>query len=422
MNPHTIAGSALSITVAGAALCLFAGPCAAQPAEPGGGGIRFSGFGTLGVVHTSAPAGWGFRRTNEQPPSHRDTRFDLDSRLGAQLNYVANPQLELVAQLLVTRREATAPVGDGVEWAFAAYRPTAELTLRAGRLNLDQFVMSDYRNVGFAYMYVRPPVEFYVTIPSNLDGADITHTWTLGDSRWRAKAFVGRSRTAGIPLEDAFGFSLSHEADGLLLRAGWSRARLAYNSSKLTPLLDGLERIQALPVPGVSAEAGALRRALDLAAEPISYATLGATYERAQWQVAAEVARATVGVAHATAGYASLGRRMGDVTVFGVVSMANADNPVVETPAWGATLARVIGPAAASQAQLLGAIASEAARRSTHQTTYSLGARWDIHPRLALKVQWDHVEVEAYGSFLWSKSTNDPGRANIATAVVDFVF
>ena len=422
MNPYNIVRPAWFVSVVGAALCLFGGTCTAQSSEPGGDGIRFSGFGTVGVTHAAAPAGWGFLRTTEQPASDRSTRFDLDSRLGAQVNYAASPEIELVAQMLVTRRVAGTPAADSLEWAFAAYRPTADLTLRAGRLNLDQYVMSDYRNVGFAYLYARPPVEFYSSVPSNLDGVDITHTWTSGESRWRAKGFFGRSRIIGIPLNGTFGFSLSREVDGLLLRASWSRTQLAYNYRDLTPLIDGLDQVRALPIPSVSAEATALRNVLDLAARPVTYATMGATYERAQWQVAAEIAQITLGTSRGTSGYVSLGRRIGEVTVFGVVSVADANTPVAPIPTWGTTLAPVIGPAAAQQAQLLGAVAAQAANRTPRQTTYSLGARWDMHPRLALKVQWDRVDIRQNGSFLWSNATQDPGRANIATALLDFVF
>lgn len=424
MNPHTFGNPKFSLTVTaiGAVLCLFASTCKAQSSDPEGSGIQISGFGTLGVVHLEAPVGWGFLRSIEQPPSKQSTRFDVDTRLGVQLNYAASSQIELVSQVLATRRRSDAPAGDAVEWAFAAYRPTADWTLRAGRLNLDQFVMSDYRNVGFAYLYARPPVEYYATIPSNLDGADVTRTLSSDDARWRAKAFVGRSKTGGIPLTNAFGFALTRESDGLLLRAGWSRAKLAHNDDGLTPLLDGLDQVRALPIPSVSAEAAALRSGVDLAAKPVTFATLGMTYEQGPWQTAAEVTRIDIANSNVKAGYASIGRRIGAVTLFGMVSGSKSGASVMGPPAWGAVLAPIIGPAAAQQAQVLGATAAYVASQSTRQTTYSLGGRWDIHPRMALKVQWDHVQIKANGGFLWSNATSDPGSANIATVLLDFVF
>ncbi len=422
MNPCNPGKFPIPLTAIGAALCLFASACLAESSLAEGNGIRISGFGTLGIVHTEAPAGWGFLRSIEQPASTRTTRADVDTRLGIQLNYAANSQIELVGQLMATRRLPNAATGDAVEWAFAAYRPTADLAFRAGRLNLDQFVMSDYRNVGFAYIYARPPVEYYGAIPSSLDGADVTRTWSLDDSRWRAKAFFGRSKTAGIPLNNAFGFALSRETDGLLVRAGWSRASLARNNSSLTPLLDGLDQVRALPMPTVAAEADALHRYLDLAAEPLTYATLGLTYEREHWQYAAELTRFAFGQSKIKAGYASIGRRIGAVTWFGMVSDSRDGASTVATPAWGTVLAPIIGPAAAQQTQVLGATAVYVASQSIRQTTFSLGARWDFRPRVALKVQLDHVQVKANGGYLWSNATGDPGTANIGTVLLDFVF
>ncbi len=423
MTQYPIGKSSLSLSAISVALCLFASTGAAHSSEPeGSGGVRFSGFGTLGVVHSEAPEGWGFLRHNDQPSSTHKTRFDTDSQVGIQLNYAASSKIELVGQLLATRREARAPLADAIEWAFAAYRPTADLTLRVGRLNLDQFVLSDYRNVGFAYLYARPPVEFYGSIPSNLDGLDATRVWGFNESRWRAKGFVGRSKINGIPLTGTLGASLSRESDGLLLRAGWMRAKLARNASGLTTLLNGLDTVRALPVRTVATQADDLHRYLDLAAKPLTYVTLGMTYEQGAWQTAAEVARISLGDTNVKAGYASIGRRIGDVSLFGVVSGSTSGRSAVATPAWGTSLAPVIGPAAAQQAQALGAIAANTASRSTRQTTYSLGGRWDIHPRLALKVQLDHVKIRAHGGFLWSNATSDPGSANIATAMLDFVF
>jgi hypothetical protein len=398
------------------------GGAAAQAAEPAGDGLRFSGFGTVGVVNVDAPPGWGFLRSTEQGSSSRQTRADVDSRLGLQLNYAPNRQFELVGQMLAMRRRSDAATGDAIEWAFAAYRPTADLTIRAGRLNLDQYVMSDYRNVGFAYPYVRPPVEYYGSIPTNLDGVDVTQAWDTDDARWRVKGFFGRSKASGVRLKDLFGFSVARESDGLMLRAGWTRARLAYNVAGVQQLIDGLNQLQAVPVPSVVAEAAALRDDLDLAAKPATYATVGMSYEHGDWLMAAEATKVSLGNARATAEYASLGRRMGDVTLFGIVSGSQTSAALRPMPTWGATLAPLLGPVMAQQAQMLGVMATTTANRTTRQTTYSLGARWDIHPRMALKLQWDHTKIKPSGAFLWSEATNDPGSADVATVLLDFVF
>ena len=422
MIPSKFRASTLFPTAIGAAMCLFAGACLAQSAEPATSNFRVSGFGTLGFAHSAAPEGWGFLRSIDQPSSTHNSRADIDSRLGVQVNYTATSQIELVGQVLATRRESSAPIGDTVEWAFAAYRPTADLTFRVGRLNLDQFVMSDYRNVGFAYLYARPPVEYYGSIPTNLDGVDVARTWTFDEVQWRAKGFVGRSKINAIPLKNVFGASIAREEGGLLLRAGWTHAKFARNTEGTSRLIESLNQVRALPVPSVSADASAMVSNLDLAAKPLTYATFGLTYMQSEWQYAAEVTRVSLGNSKVNAGYASVARHFGDVSLFGIVSGASGNTSVVPNPVWQPVLAPLIGPAAARQAQMLGTLAAPYASRTTRQTTYSLGARWNLHPRMALKVQWDHVKVRPNGGFLWSNSKNDPGSANTGTVLLDFVF
>ena len=271
----------------GVLMLLGSGGAAAQATETSGEGLRFSGFGTIGLVNVDAPKGWGFRRSTEQGSSSKETRVDVDSRLGLQVNYALNQQFELVGQVLAMRRRSDAADGDAIEWAFAAYRPTADLTLRAGRLNLDQYVMSDYRNVGFAYPYVRPPVEFYGSIPTNLDGMDVTQAWNTDDARWRFKGFFGRSKASGLPLKDLFGFSVARESDGLMLRAGWTRARLAHNAAAIRAVLAGepsafrdIVLLNAAAALTVAGKVATLKDGAAMAAEAIASGKAKAALDR----------------------------------------------------------------------------------------------------------------------------------------------
>ncbi len=208
--------------------------------------VRISGFGTLGVTDVAAPNGWGYRRDLGQSGSTDRTRVDVDSRIGLQLNYTPMTQLDFVAQLLAARASPGATLGDNVEWAFAAIHPTPQLTVRVGRINLDAFLMSDHRNVGFAYLPARPPVEFYGLLPTSLDGADVSRWLDLGDARWRVKLFAGRGEggdrgnNAGVRVSPVFGSSITRESGGLLIRLGATRAGIANAPATLQPLIAGL--------------------------------------------------------------------------------------------------------------------------------------------------------------------------------------
>jgi hypothetical protein len=302
--------------------------------------------------------------------------------------------------------------------------------LRVGRVNLDQFLMSDYRHVGFAYRDARPPVEFYGSLPTSLDGADLARTWNVGGTQWRLKAFAGRARSGDLSSDGAtevgpvYGAMASREADGLLLRAGLTRAKLGTAPPALQPLLEGLVGVSALPVAEVSAQASALHSRIDFSGDHTTYATLALNYERSLWQWTAEFTRVTGHpVVRFEAAYAGVGRRFGAITAFGGVSRIRGTAPHTDTPSWDVALTPVIGPVGAQQVQTLGAAAAFAANMSAaDQHTLSLGARWDLHAQLALKVQHDWVRIGANGGRLWSNATAQADHAQVSTVVLDFVF
>ena len=425
LTPKRIAtGRRLAVLLSVAALSGWMPAALAQGVDT----IRISGFGTLGLTDVAAPNGWGYRRDLGQSGSTERTRADVDSRIGLQLNYTPMKQLELVTQLLAARSSPGANLGDNVEWAFAAIHPTPQLTVRLGRINLDAFLMSDHRNVGFAYLPARPPVEFYGLLPTSLDGADVSHWLDLGDARWRFKLFGGRGdggdrgNNAAVRVSPVFGSSISRESGGLLIRLGVTRAGIANAPATLQPLIEGLTTLAALPVPNVASEAQALRQRVDAADSTANYLALGVRYESGPWLWNAEWAKVS---GHPffdlVGGYASAGRRFGDWTLYSAYSQVRSSAPAVAVPQWASSLA--FNPALAAQAQALGTAAARTANlgRPSQRTT-SLGGRWDFHPQMSLKLQWDQIRTESNGASLWTQTTPDSGTSHVTSVLLDFVF
>jgi hypothetical protein len=418
--------SALAGAIFGVALSLFGSAGFAQSTGTAGTELRISGFGTVGIAQVDAPRGWGYRRDIAQQINSSTTRLDLDSRLGVQINYAPSPRFELVAQAILTRRADASRNSDSIEWAFAAYRPNADWALRVGRVNMDAFLLSDHRNVGFAYEFARPPVEFYGQLPSSLDGADLTRVWNDDGTLWRIKTFAGRttsvSDTDRINVRPVFGIMASREAAGLLLRASVIRARLANSPPELQPLLDALGELSVLPLPDVSAQASDFESRLDLRGQHSTYWALGAQYEHGDWMLNGELTH-VFGRSAFSAGYGSVARRFGPVTVFGLASSVASSKSTVDAPAWGTELEPLLGPELAQQAQELATAAATALNSiNTKQHAISLGARWDLTSRLALKTQWDHIKTDANGTALWGGSSLDAGQADVASVVLDFIF
>jgi hypothetical protein len=124
-----------------------------------------------------------------------------------------------------------------------------------------------------------------------------------------------------------------------------------------------------------------------------------------------------------SAGYASIARQFDAVTVYTVASRIASSTPAVVAPDWAVPLTPVIGPAAAQQAQFLGSTAATLANNfRAQQDTLSLGARVDLGPQMALKVQWDRIRVAPNGSVLWDNTSVQPARARMTSVSLDFIF
>ncbi|HEY6896158.1 MAG TPA: hypothetical protein VI279_02770 [Rhodocyclaceae bacterium] len=402
-------------------LLLAAGPLAAAE------GLHLGGFGTLGFVTDNrsniAPA----RDIGQQPADSFKTgsSWVMDSRLGLQVEYGLSPTLDLVGQFIL-RDHFQSDFESSTELAYAAWRPSPDLDIRAGRINYDAFLLADHRNVGYAYPWIRPPAEFYGWIPIfSVDGLDAAYDLHGDEARWRFKAQLGRSEFA-IPIgrgyqfktNDLRGVSVTRQSDRWRLKAAYSEFTVDSEVPDLVPLQAGLGQVAAAGIPQVSAEAADLRRNLTFKGTRVSYTTLGAAYDDGRWLAQAElgVSTATAAVVpHATMAYASLGRRFGDWTPSLTLSTSHPGNKVRDAASdWGPFNAALRDPALFT----LNTTRIE-------QDTVSLGLRWDFHRQAALKLQWDSTLVKPSGYGLWWRELSVNGRSSrieMLSATVDFAF
>lgn len=399
-------------------------------------GVRFGGYGTLGYVQDDRKDIVGIRDVSQRPDSDRGrASWQRDSRLGIQGEY-HGPVIDLVGQV-VFRNQVSADAAHAVELAYAAIKPTPLLDVRVGRVGYDAFLMSDIRNVGYAYPWVRPFTEYYGWIPLfSVDGADIAYVIPQGEARWRFKAQAGHSGS-GIPIGDG---QLDFKTDNLVSltasrRSGPWETKLGYSTftsrNEVTPESAGgglaalqqgmadIALVTATLAPEISREAADLRRQLSFKDARIRYLTFGTAYDDGQWLIQAELARTTSShkiVPHGTMGYAAVGYRTGDWMPFVAVSASRPGNSLRSASAdWS-----IIGQSA-TQATAITVLNST----RMDQTTLSLGTRWDFQKRAALKLQWDATRIAPHGYGLLFK---DPvletrsSRMNQLSITLDFVF
>jgi hypothetical protein len=414
-----------------AALLLVGGSLSARAEE----GLRLSGFGTLGYAHDDDSALTPTRDISQLPKvDYEAGSWKLDSRLGVQLEYGFSPLIDLVGQV-VLRDHFKAGSNSSTELAYAAIKPGDQIDLRIGRVNYDAFLMSDHRNVGYAYTWVRPPTEFYGWIPIfSVNGMDAAYHFRAtdvfaDDARWRIKAQAGSS-TLSIPVaagrdggyvfrtNNLTSLSVTRQTAFWRLKAAHSRFTIGSEVPVFAPLHQGLDGVAAAGIPAVSAEAADLRHHISFDNAKISYTTLGAAFDDGVWVVQGELGRTTASsavVPHGHMAYVSGGRRFGDWTPFVLLSTSRPGNGV-RNPAndWGR-----LNPV------LRDRVLNIVNTTRIEQDTVSAGTRWDFHRQAALKLQWDRTTIPLSGYGLWNRdqaSPNVPTRVDLFTVTLDFIF
>ena len=165
------------------ALLLAALPLAAARASsaPADGGLSLSGFATIGLARTNTDDAQ-FVRYNQAEGVASGFGSGTDSNLGLQASVQFNAALSATAQVL-TRKYTSARYTADLSWAFLKLRLRDDLALRAGRVVVPSFMISDYQNIGYANTMMRPPLEMYgLAAIEHIEGADLSYQRSFGAS------------------------------------------------------------------------------------------------------------------------------------------------------------------------------------------------------------------------------------------------
>jgi hypothetical protein len=359
-------------------------------------GVRFSGFGTVGLVHGGDEV-LGYRRDlSHDGVFDNDWSFKPDTLLGLQFDVPLAENFDAALQLVAKDRLEN-NLSESLEWAYLRYRPTHELALRGGRLGLDLFMLSEYRNLGFSYLWARPPIEFYGLVYYNhYDGVDIAYETGLEEGLFRARLFAGNSKGAvstqftdiEVDLEPLVGFTLGWEFDRWQARLGFSTLKQSQSKQASSQLTGALRS-----VVGLWPEATEIADELESNGRRLNYFSAGFAYDQNPWTVQSELSYIDSEYkvfSSVWSAYLSLGRRIGPVTVYGLGALAENPDGRVQVPS--------APPALVGLQQQVQAFYDLS---SVKQHSLSLGMRWDIRYDLALKAQWDHTWVDQYGGLLW---------------------
>ena len=381
------------------------------------------GFGSAAITGTDTGA-LGFRRDISQDRgARRGGAFEPDSRLGLQLDLDFSETWQAGAQW-VARSHPGDFVEQNLDWAYLRWRPWPDLDIRLGRLGFDVFMLSEYRNVGYAYPWIRPPHEFYGGLPSyHFDGADIAKKFSVGEGFVTAKIFGGHSfYQVPAALSETYDAASLLAGGSLVYERGNWRARIGYVHTEtlrglpLEPLMNALQDPAVTNFwPGASSLLGPMR----VEGSQVQYSSIGLGYDDGTWLAQLEAAYVDSDLAFYPSGangYLSVGRRIGPVTLFSLLGIAETVHEPV----------RIAPPLVAVPALLQFRDGMEQILNGNgiDEKSVSLGLRWDLHENVALKAQWSHYWLGQNGAQLWVEPFfgRTPAEVNQWSLGLDFVF
>jgi hypothetical protein len=389
--------------------CLLLGLVSLAPPVLGAAGDDFSvhGFGTVGAVRTTSDDVEFVRDISQPRGARHHWNARTDSVFGLQANWRLRPELEAVVQA-VSRYRHDRTFTPEIAWAYLKYDPNPALSLRLGRLGTEFFMLADSRQVGYSYLTVRPPGDYFWYLPFfSVNGADAALTVPLGDNMLRGKVYYGIA-DGKIPLADKqweidgsplVGAYLEYQTGSWVLRGSYANIR--FNSS--LPIADNFHAL----VPWLlSAEQA--RGSLDFLETDGTrshYYSLGVVYDSGPWQLQLmlnSVDQGSRAFENSRAGYVLAGYRIGSVTPYLGYSR-------VDSTRRGDT----VHPG----------VARVQADSRTQQGTVIVGARWDARRNLAFKAQWDGIRGDRSSLFPYRRETADwDGRLDVFSLTMDFVF
>lgn len=424
------------------------------------GRARLSGFGTVGAARTNSDDAL-FNYPGQGGGVDKQIGMEPDTKVGIQGSYKLTNTISATAQVL-TKYRASGQYQPEFEWAFAKWQALPSLALRGGRIGAPFFMISDFRDVGYANIAIRPPLEVYgqVTV-SSFDGADASYQAEVMGANVTTTLWGGNSgsdyapslRSGGteveagnIKIKNSLGLNIQTELEnGLSIRVGHMVGALDVESPSASKVINGAAALAAQAsafVPTTVADAATVRNTLTTVGARAAFSGIGLSYDQNNIVLSAEFGKRKIkkGYIPSTTGWYALGGyRFGNILPYVAFAKIKVDDPNTTMPtlAGFTTVAGGgLGPTAAANARtLIGGTQALLNSQKVEQKTLSVGARWDVTRSVALKAQYDRVTKPAnsYGLFLVpdlgadlqkgnSSFLNTKKNINVISVAVDFVF
>ena len=331
-----------------------------------------------------------------------DGSYHQDSLFGLQGTFQATENFEATIQLVAKGKYDWEPE---VTWAYLGYTFDNDVKVRIGKLGLPLFMLSEYIDVGYAMPWATSPEEVYGRVPiTSFTGIDANYEIELDDSYINLQGFTGNENMAGASaaggsgkVEDIVGAVMSWSDDYWTVRGSYTVATI--KDVKFPAIAIDHDKDPATPsVP--------YKALPDIDKEKGSYASFGVRYEDETWLVMAEATQTRVDgyFSDSDSGYVTVGYHVNQVMPY--VSLArletvdNDDRTTAPKPYFEKGFESL----------------------NYERVAYSLGARWDIQPGLAMKFDTTYTTNFGDTSGGMAGNTTDEDSAMVYTIKLDATF
>ena len=404
--------------------------------------FTLSGFGTLGATYSNS------RETDfvgslyqpNGPGRSAPVMFGVDTKAGVQGAFTLDNGLSGVLQVVSDHR-ADNTYSPEVEWASLKYQ-IADTYVRAGRVVAPVFMVSVYRDVGYAQIPVRQSWDVYSLNPiKHLDGVDVGTKFAVAEGTLSGQLALGRIKETLVPAsftgKGALG-NLSYELASSTFRVGYGKYKLDFTVTD--PAFPADLYMEVINSGIASQYLGYATPNAKLSDVGLSMWSLGYLYDPGDWFAQGEYVRrkgeGTL-VQSVAAWYVLAGYRFGQfkpyVSYANMRSIQSPLNPPARAPYSCAGFS--LGADLLCDVTYLINTVDTVSNQRIIQSTVSLGVRYDVFDKMALKLQYDRISKpgdsgsQTIGQFPvtppggWSNDwVYNPKKVNLLSATLDFVF
>jgi hypothetical protein len=344
--------------------------------------FKISGFGSLGVLHSSQSVGDYVLESSLPSGAGRSNNWDTSnfSKLAVQLNGYFTPKITAQFQV-ISAYDTDGSFQPDIEWLNLKYAFNQNAYIRVGRIGLPTFFDSGNHDVGYSYPWTHPPSELYYLLPiQSSDGIDAMYRFRLGEARNSVKAIYGENKfdtpIVSATAKDLWGIFDTLEYGETTIHASYQQR----NTSLHNNFTGSIE-------PNMKS----------------SDISVGINYDPGAWFVTSEWIQSRTSYM-ANAIYAGLGFRINKYTPY-IVHSQNT-------------------PGSYSSGSTPSVFNLQLANRC--QSTNSIGIRWDFKKNFDAKFQYDQVKLsDNSNGFLVNIPVNQTlygSTFSVISAVVDFIF